>query len=98
MGFDAVLIRFVDDVSADAGMPGDAKYFKNGGDAPAGILFRCPGCASLTFARFAPADAPSWQWDGNRDAPTLTPSLHHTATLGGCGWHGFLTAGEFKPC
>lgn len=34
---------------------------------------------------------PVWQWDGNREAPTLTPSiLHHSRQE----WHGFLRAGK----
>lgn len=37
--------------------------------------------------------APTWQWDGNADKPTLTPSIN----CRGC-WHGWLTAGEFKEC
>lgn len=32
----------------------------------------------------------AWEWDGNLDKPTLTPSLHLVGY-----WHGFLTAGRF---
>jgi hypothetical protein len=44
-----------------------------------------------------------WAWDGNEDAPTLTPSIMClTPTLlkadGKCGWHGYMTAGELRPC
>jgi hypothetical protein len=44
-----------------------------------------------------------WNWDGNVDAPTLTPSILHTKRVDGvypdgCGWHGYLTAGEFTSC
>lgn len=32
-----------------------------------------------------------WQWDGNREAPTLTPSiLHHSNPE----WHGYLREGQ----
>jgi hypothetical protein len=34
----------------------------------------------------------SWQWDGNRDAPTITPSVNCEKL---CGWHGFITKGHF---
>lgn len=34
-----------------------------------------------------------WGWDGNEDAPTITPSIW---TKG--HWHGYLTAGEFRSC
>lgn len=39
--------------------------------------------------------SPSWRWDGDIERPTLTPSINCT---GGCGWHGYLTAGVFKEC
>jgi hypothetical protein len=32
-----------------------------------------------------------WNWDGNREAPTLTPSILHHSTP---EWHGYLTAGK----
>lgn len=34
----------------------------------------------------------TWQWDGNRDCPTLKPSISHRKPG---GWHGYLTAGRF---
>lgn len=36
----------------------------------------------------------SWQWDGDRDKPTITPSINCEKI---CGWHGHITKGEFKP-
>ena len=30
-----------------------------------------------------------WGWDGNREAPTLAPSLHWIGV-----WHGWMRAGE----
>ena len=30
-----------------------------------------------------------WSWDGNEDAPTLTPSLHAVGI-----WHGWVRAGQ----
>lgn len=30
-----------------------------------------------------------WEWDGNRAAPTVTPSLHWVNV-----WHGWMRAGE----
>lgn len=39
------------------------------------------------------AKHPVWHWDGNEEAPTLTPSIgcEHR-----CGWHGHLTKGELS--
>lgn len=34
---------------------------------------------------------PVWRWDGNREAPTLEPSiLHHSKPE----WHGWMRAGQ----
>ena len=34
---------------------------------------------------------PCWNWDGNEQSPTLTPSIHWPGE-----WHGYLTNGQFK--
>lgn len=41
-----------------------------------------------------------WTWTGNPEDGTLSasPSLHCVESAGGCGWHGFLTAGVMKHC
>lgn len=31
----------------------------------------------------------SWEWDGNREKPTLNPSVHHIGH-----WHGWIRAGR----
>ncbi|MFG1414074.1 DUF6527 family protein [Xanthobacter sp. VTT E-85241] len=67
------------------------------------MLYVCPcGCGRHGALPFRPDPSPSWEWDGNRDSPTLTPSVHHVLrlTAGGTGthWHGFLTAGEWISC
>lgn len=51
------------------------------------------GVAALPIAPGAPG--PRWDWDGNREAPTLSPSiLHHSEPK----WHGFLRAGKLEVC
>ena len=38
---------------------------------------------------------PVWKWDGNKEAPTITPSILVNSVPGwNPGWHGFLTAGK----
>jgi hypothetical protein len=42
-----------------------------------------------------------WLWDGNKELPTLTPSINCLSTVNGqpaagCGWHGHITAGVVK--
>ncbi len=70
--------------------------------------FFCPRrekehCGLLRL-RGGPADdgrLPTWQWDGNYENPTLTPSINCLSRdpstgeeLAGCGWHGWITAGK----
>lgn len=70
------------------------------------LLFGCPcGCGDLRAVDLAPFNRrPCWKWDGNREAPTLTPSILIYQMAEGTGerigehWHGFLTAGEFRSC
>lgn len=72
----------------------------------AGILFGCPcGCGQLKSVGFDTHESSRarWHWDGNREAPTLTPSILNYQTNGageriGEHWHGLLTAGEFRSC
>lgn len=72
------------------------------------ILFVCPNgkrCSVLIGPAFVTRSAPNrlcvWQWDGNIERPTLTPSINCIAEkdgkpTGGCGWHGFITQGVMK--
>lgn len=63
------------------------------------IQFMCPcGCGAeriLSIGTSKPAQGPSWQWDGNRERPTLSPSIRD---ISHCKWHGYLRAGVFEPC
>ena len=76
------------------------------GEPDVGLLFGCPcGCGEVSFVHIKPNPDghPTWNWNGNREAPTLTPSIlmHQMDDQGnkvGEHWHGFLTAGEFKSC
>ena len=73
---------------------------------PAGvdtIQFWCRGgknrvcSAALTLGPAIDADEQGrrrWHWDGNMQAPTLTPSIGCDAR---CGWHGHITAGDVAP-
>lgn len=108
----------VDDI-LDSTAAGSFKYtglygVEEGG--PFGLQFRCPcGCGAIHGVAFdnRPADwgsdsqrkNPQWHWDGNRDKPTLAPSLglhrsHDGQSVGADGyhWHGYLRAGVFEEC
>lgn len=73
------------------------KFFIN--EAGTYIFYTCPcGCGrphQLPIGAEKPVARPSWGWDGNRDTPTLAPSIRD---LSGCKWHGHLQAGVFIPC
>ena len=76
--------------------------------ATAHIIFVCPNnrrCAVLlgpsAVSRPAEDKLCIWGWDGNRERPTVTPSINCLAEkdgkpAGGCGWHGFITKGEIR--
>lgn len=71
------------------------------------LMFCCPGCAS-TREGYAglhmlpisgdPAKRPVWGFDGNLEAPTLTPSIltHHSWAGVETTCHSFLNAGVFQ--
>jgi hypothetical protein len=66
-----------------------------------GIGFWCPGCDGLHVMRTKGVVHPVWQWDGNVDAPTLSPSLLVTyQDLSGEGQdercHSFVKAGQIE--
>jgi hypothetical protein len=67
------------------------------------LMFCCPGCAveGSTGLHMLPVNSmeksPSWNWDGNREAPTLSPSiLTKSGPEGVRICHSFLRAGVFE--
>lgn len=71
--------------------PGQFKLILTPGDRR--FVFGCPRgrtCAVALRPDTLPNGA-SWEWNGNEQSPTLTPSIN---CVGGCGWHGFVTNGE----
>lgn len=50
----------------------------------------CPGCGKVSFS--------AGKHCYNEATMSYTPSIVHEPTKGGCGWHGYLTNGVFKPC
>lgn len=81
-----------DDFHANTSLPPGT--FAWNGDPPHGIWSVCPcGCGTRTMLPLFREDARrGWQWDGNLDAPTLSPSIFHHKS-DGPHWHGFLTGG-----
>lgn len=69
----------------------------------AGLTFVCPGgCGRRGFCHVENPERDNtgqaaWSWNGDRERPTLRPSILSKIPLG-CGWHGYLTDGVFTPC
>lgn len=54
----------------------------------------CPGCGEKSLLSLHRKDDkldPGWNWD--EETQSLTPSIDHDTPM--CGWHGWLTNGEF---
>lgn len=74
-----------------------------------GLSFNCPcGCDRRGFVAFRnpldggpPLHGEQHLWDRTGEtfeALTLRPSILRAKEKGGCGWHGFITAGEVTQC
>lgn len=98
--------ELVEDID-DGGLPGQFAYYVHYSDKErvAGLLFICPcGCGELQSVGFhtpVAGERPLWHWDGNREKPTLTPSinilqLNDKGERIGEHWHGYLTAGRWR--
>ena len=63
------------------------------------LFYVCPcGCAMANqLAIYTEGQQPhGWKWNGDREQPTLTPSIQMVE--GTCRWHGFLQDGVFEEC
>ena len=88
----------VDDINGGFGIVPGAIELRELDGKVQGIAFRCPcGCGHESWLPVAREDGPhAWTWDGNTEAPTLTPSVLQSGLP--CKWHGYLTAGEWRSC
>lgn len=92
-----VKATIVDDIDNHADTPGAMDFCATLDGEEAGIGFVCPcGCGRQGFLPTqSSTSGPRWDWNGDRSAPTLTPSV---LQVGGCQWHGYLTDGEWRSC
>jgi len=92
----------VERILAPEAPPGSFTFWcaSESGGEPDGLHFNCPcGCGQVGAVRFASQDRPGWAWDGNRECPTIAPSvLFQPDCNGGGHWHGFLRAGIWESC
>jgi hypothetical protein len=81
-------------------LPAGAAAWCSGSDGRkfVALEFVCPcGCGAVggVNVSIGSKEQHAWLWDGNKEKPTLTPSIQQTTP---CRWHGFLTAGIFRQC
>ena len=82
--------------------PGDfvLTNWESGSDGvrPTRLIFKNPACKRFDCCeisiKFGDCKAPLFGWDGNLEAPTITPSIGCDHR---CGWHGHITNGEILP-
>jgi hypothetical protein len=94
-----VMIRTDDDESIWDGTAGPGSFFIDA-DPTNGqrrMWFVTPDGQSgvINLRPVAPGNEahPSWEWDGDENRPTLTPSVHAPGR-----WHGFFKAGRMESC
>lgn len=87
----------VDDVDNAQDVPGAIEFrVLPDENEPCGIAFLCPcGCGHQSWLPLQDRPSVSWRWDGNREAPTLIPSVLMTTP---CRWHGWLRSGVWVSC
>lgn len=79
------------------------RFAEDAGKTERLLLFWCPGCDEVHPYRVESKDPawPRWQWNGDQEKPTLTPSLLIKRTLAENGQprcHLFLTDGRIQFC
>ena len=81
--------------------PAKFMFMRDGPNGPRWMSFPCPGqrrkneSNARCMVPLHPqknSNGASWTWNGNREKPTLSPSIN----CHGC-WHGFITDGEITP-
>lgn len=87
--------RYVDDIDV-ATEPGAFTFYTRYSDPEnkiAGLLFKCPcGCGDTCGINFHEDFEPRWDWDGNKEKPTVSPSIQR---IGDCKWHGWFEEGRW---
>lgn len=78
--------------------PGEHCFSAPAPDRPKWLRFRCRNdprdtCAIALRPQRNGVGA-SWEWDGNREAPTISPSVNCENV---CGWHGWIRNGQWTP-
>lgn len=62
------------------------------------IVWICPNCKQRVTSVDRPENENGKAHIYYPETISMTPSIVCNKEHGGCGWHGFLTNGEFKEC
>ena len=81
-------------------------YTSEGFGEGSGIVHSCPcGCGKVGSINFDPSRRPCWTNNGNKEKPTLKPSVGIRPWDGdtdveadGFHWHGYLKNGVWESC
>jgi hypothetical protein len=66
------------------------------GDGGSAIGFWCPGCNGLHIVVVKKPTGSVWQWDGNVDVPTISPSILVSGSGDNGVCHSFVKAGQIE--
>jgi len=90
--------------------PGDFSWATRDSGVTTSIVLSCPNCGARHAVGVKPGDPRGWSWNGDRERPTLTPSIFfssghvphglsddRTDEQKACRWHGYLTNGKWVP-
>lgn len=98
----------------DLKQPGDWYFMPDSqGNEFAYLVYVCPcgNCGRQYLSQIPISEAdhsgrPRWQWNGDQENPSLTPSIQRRVEIHAhgdepaykCDWHGYLTDGVFRSC
>jgi hypothetical protein len=89
--------RLVEDLFAGSPPAGAIAFYDSLLHKPGGLHFACPcGCGAIGAVKIAGDNA--WQWNGDRERPTVRPSVAFSKQVGDPHWHGWLTDGVWTSC
>jgi hypothetical protein len=76
----------------------DGDWYIKPNEFEGGLLYlhcQLPGAnfCAIPIQRGPHSSPEPWGWDGNEDAPTITPSINLVGY-----WHGFFEKGYFRSC
>lgn len=81
--------------------PGDIQFAKLSQEEEAsGMYYICPcGCSKMGYlpfmgGKYSTNIEPQWNFNKDENCPSITPSILDKR----CGYHGYLTNGNFEAC